>query len=88
MDSTTYEKIAKNILRMNSVSLITRERILARAETELPEDRLREINELKKMMEQDREAYKLAELDYSLGPPQGQKLFISAIADYYLRNKK
>ncbi len=88
MDSTTYEKIARNVPRMNAVSLVTREGILARAEKELPEDVLKKINELKRTMEQDREVYRLAELDYSRGPPEGQKLFVSAIADYYLRHKE
>ena len=37
-------------------------------------------------MAYDKGIYELAELKYHLGPPENEKLFISAIADYLLRH--
>ena len=35
----------------------------------------------------DRGVYKIAEIPYSQGPPIGEKLFTTAVADYLLRER-
>ena len=80
-----YEDIARNIHRVSLLSLSARISIIERAEGTLPSQLMPLITNLQWDMAGDRKVYPLAELEYSQGPPKGQNLFATGIADYLMR---
>ena len=72
------------------ISRIAREDILEEADKTFPlkirEKLLPKVRKLLTDMAYDKGIYELAELKYHFGPPENEKLFISAIADYLLRH--
>ena len=82
-----YEKVAWNIRRMKLLSPEVKQGILERAFNTFPEETNKGIINLMEDMIEDREVYKIADLVYWKGPPLGQKLFLTAIADYLLSTK-
>ena len=78
-------KIAQNIRRMRLLLPEQRQRILERADKELPREIISKANELVRYLANDRKIYEIAEIPYHRGPPEGQNLFITAVADYLLR---
>ncbi|VVB83137.1 Uncharacterised protein [uncultured archaeon] len=82
-----YPVLARNISRMKNISKRAREEILSQGEEQFSEEQWKLISKLQEDMADDREVYKLAELDYWRGPPEGEKLFITSIVDYILRSK-
>ena len=88
IDFNTYDKVARNIIRMNSISGRVRQEIIDRANTELSERTKVLALQLIQEMAEDRGVYELAELEYWRGPPEGKALFSSAVADYLLRHNR
>jgi hypothetical protein len=83
----TYEDVARNIIRMKAVSKLTRQEIIDRANNKSSLDTRLLALILIENMADDREVYKLAELDYGRGPPEGEALFTTAVVDYLLRHR-
>ena len=90
IDFEDYEKLGRNIQRIKAISLIARQSILEKADEtfplELREIILPKVRQLRRDMEYDRGIYTLTGIKYKDGPPEGEKLFITAIADYLLRH--
>lgn len=84
IDFEEYEKIAWNIRRMSMISRTARQEVLERAQEAWPLEKRIKILKLGEDMADDRAVYKIAGLNYADGPPQGEKLFITAVADYLL----
>lgn len=82
-----YEIIARNISRMALISQRQRQEILQQAQNELTLEEQESIIRLRDDMADNEEVYALAGLNYAQGPPAGEKLFLSAIADYCLRSR-
>jgi len=87
ISSQDYENIAKNVKRISLIPIEARQRILDRANSELPSELISNANSLLKNMVYDKLVYKIAGLSYAQGPPKGERIFTTAIADYLLRNK-
>jgi len=87
IDFQGYKELAENIHRMSLISRDKRQGILEIADKELSRKVQGCIFDLQYDMASDREVYKIAGLNYANGPPEGEKLFITAIADYLLRHK-
>ena len=87
MNFQDYENIAKNIKRMSLISSEARQRILDRANKNLSAELRKKAFPLIEQMAYDRQVFKIAGLKYSNGPPEGKGLFVTAIADYLLKNK-
>jgi len=84
-----YTKLARNVGRMKLLTNKQKEKILDRADKELPKEIFSRAMRLIEDITNDKEVYKIAEIPYSQGPPQkGQRLFTTAVADYFLRNKE
>ena len=73
---------------MKNISKPARQRILDRANKELSAELRTQTLPLIEKMAYDREVYKEAGLNYALGPPQGEGLFVTALADYLLRHQE
>jgi hypothetical protein len=86
IDFQGYEEVARNIQRIDLISLVARQNILERGMEELPLSTRIKICNLVDDMGDDREFSKIAGLNYS-NPPRGQKLFVTSITDYLLRNQ-
>lgn len=82
-----YFNIAKNIGIVSLLSKDARQKILDRANEELSAELRRKSKPLIEKMAYDRQVYEIAGLNYAKGPPEGEGLFITAVADYLLRNK-
>ncbi len=78
-----YENIAKNIKRISLRPIEARQRILNRANKELPSELISNAKSLVNNMAYDGMVYKIAGLSYAQGPPEGEGLFTTAIADFY-----
>jgi len=87
IDFMGYNKLAQNIKRMKLLTKEQKERILHRADKEIPKEINSKARKLIEDMSYDREVYKIAEIPYHEGPPKNQKLFTTAMADYLLRNR-
>lgn len=87
LDFTDYENIAKNTKRISLVPKDKRQKILDRTNKELPPELRTKVHSLMGNMAYDRQVYRIAKLKYSQGPPIGEDLFTTAIADYLLRHK-
>lgn len=82
-----YEEISRNIRRIKLIPKEARQGILDRANEKLC-DRTRTLClNLMEDMAYDRRVYALAEIDYANGPPEGEGLFITSLADHLLRNR-
>lgn len=82
-----YNELARNISRMISIIPEQRQKILERADKELPGNIISKANGLVMDLANDRKVYEIAGLPYHRGPPEGQNLFITAVADYLLRTR-
>ena len=80
-----YEEIARNINRISLISMESRKEILRKGDETFSHGLIERIFRLQEDMAYDREVYRLAGLDYSRGPPEGEQLFISGIVDYLVR---
>ncbi len=87
IDENGYNEISRNIAWVQNLTQMQRQNILERANKELPIDIESRVRKLIIDMANDRAVYKVAELKYHKGPPEGQGLFITALADYLLREK-
>ena len=87
IDFKGYNELARNIKRMKLLTKKQKERILDRADKEIPKEINSKARKLIEDMSYDREVYKIAEIPYHEGPPKNQKLFTTAMADYLLRNR-
>ena len=81
-----YRELSENIHRISLIHRNARQRILDQANKELS-DKINPMLALIRDLADDREVYKIAELSYANGPPEGEGLFITAVADYLLRHK-
>ena len=82
----SYKELARNIKKIKNLSLESRQNILDRANKELSAKLRTKAHPLIESMAYDRELYKIAELSYSKGPPEGKGLFVTALADYLLKH--
>ena len=82
-----YEELARNIGRMKLITLEQRKSIIEEADEKLPINLFPTITRLLEDMFYDREVFKIAEIPYHKGPPKNEKLFITAVADYLLRER-
>lgn len=87
IDFEDYIKIAQNIRKMRLLLPKQRQRILERADKEFPREIISKANSLMRELAYDRNVYEIAEIPYHRGPPEGQNLFITAVADYLLRTR-
>ena len=87
IDFEGYDDLAQNIRRMRFLSLRERQRILERADKELPENIISRANELREDLSNDKNVYEISGIPYHKGPPEGQKNFTTAIFDYLLRTR-
>src|SRR3989344_7393853 len=87
IDFKEYYELAQNIRRMKFLTKEQRQKILDRADEKLSKDTFHKAKKLIEDMSYDREVYKIAEIPYHEGPPKGQKLFTTAVADYLLRKR-
>ena len=87
IDFQGYRKLSENIHRMSLISKNERQKILEIADKELSSKVQSCAFDLQYDMADDREVYKIAGLSYANGPPEREKLFITAIADYLLKHK-
>ncbi len=79
-----YEKVARNIARVSLIPPRARQEIVKRADGELAPKIIDLINELVMNIAYDRAVFKIAGLKYWRGPPPGENLFSTAVADYLL----
>ncbi len=87
LDFTDCENIAENIKGISLIPKDKRQKILDRANKELPPELRAKVHSLVENMAYDRQVYRIAKLKYSQGPRIGEDLFTTAIADYLLRHK-
>lgn len=87
IDFQGYRELSENIHRVSLISKDERQRILEIADKELSSKVQSCVFDLQYDMAYDKEVYKIAGLNYGGGPPKGEKLFITAIADYLLKHK-
>lgn len=80
------EVLAQNIGRMQFLTELQRLKILSRADNELPREVYLKAKKLILDLACDKKVYEIAGLPYHEGPPEGEKLFKTAIADFLLRN--
>lgn len=81
-----YEEISRNIGRIGLIPKEARQRIIDMANEKLSNKTKTLGLALIKDMAYDKSVYQLAGLDYSEGPPEEEGLFITAVADYLLRD--
>jgi|APSaa5957512576_1039674.scaffolds.fasta_scaffold170261_1 hypothetical protein len=81
-----YKKIARNVNRILKMSEEVWKRILNRANSELSLEVRTIAHPIVEHMANDREFYNEANLNYPNGPPK-QGCFVTALADYLLRNQ-
>jgi hypothetical protein len=91
MSTKEYGELGRNVSRMLAISLYNRKIILSRFDKIIPEEirwELRpKINKLKEDIQYENAFYEFANIPYHLGPPEGQKLFSTAIIDFLLRHQ-
>ena len=87
IDHERYEELARNIGRMRLINPEKRQRILEDANEKLPKDIFSKAQRLITDLSYDRGVFKIAEIPYHKGPPVGENLFTTAVADYLLRER-
>ena len=87
IDMKKYYELARNIKRIDSLSLSQREDILNRANQTLSVRVRFKVLKLVTDMAYDKKVYEIAELPYHEGPPKNQGLFTTAVIDYLLRKE-
>ena len=87
IDFEGYDKLAHGIGRIGLLLPEQRQRILERADKELPKNIISRANELVVDLSNDKNVYEISGIPYHKGPPEGQKNFTTAIFDYLLRTR-
>jgi len=88
IDFEGYADIARNVGRIRIIPLWKREKILEEADKKLSKNLNGKISRALLDIANDREFYEIAGVPYYEGPPEGEKIFITAFADYLLRIKR
>jgi len=87
IDFKGYEELAKNIREIACLKIEDRQKFLDIANITFSRETNLKINKLVFDMADDREFYKLANMDYVRGPPEGEAIFTTTVIYYLLKRR-